>query len=164
MHPHEGKKIRNQELRIKDMNIAVYSAIFLAALVTLSLVGRLVRRKNGEDLLPPTTGTPTPVITTPEPEVSTDEEEECCGEHEVCEKGKIKRALRTDIEYFDDEELDRFRGTAPDEYDDDAIEEFREVLYTMDPREVDDWLKSLELREVALPDALKDEVFMLLRV
>ena len=146
------------------MNIAVYSAIFLAALVTLSLVGRLVRRKNGEDLPPPTTGIPTPVAATPEPEASTDEKEECCGEHEVCEKGKIKRALRTDIEYFDDEELDRFRGTAPDEYDDDAIEEFREVLYTMDPREVDDWLKSLELREVALPDALKDEVFMLLRV
>ena len=146
------------------MNRAVYSARFLAALVTLSLVGRLVRRKNGEDLLPPTTGTPTPIIATPEHEASTDEEEECCGEHEVCEKGKIKRALRTDIEYFDDEELDRFRGIAPDEYDDDAVEEFREVLYTMNPREVDDWLKSLELREVALPNALKDEVFMLLRV
>ena len=161
---HEGKKIRNQESRIKDMNIAVYSAAFLGALVGLSLIGRLVRKKNGEDLLPPTTETPTPVAATPEPEASTDDEEECCGEHEVCEKGKIKRALRTDIEYFDDEELDRFRGTAPDEYDDEAVEEFREVLYTMDPREVDDWLKSLELREVALPDALKDEVFMLLSV
>ena len=144
------------------MNIAVYSAAFLGALVGLSLIGRLVRKKNGEDLLPPTTEASTSVIATPEPEASTDEEEECCGEHEVCEKGKIKRALRTDIEYFDDEELDRFRGTAPDEYDDDAVEEFREVLYTMDPREVDDWLKSIELREVALPDALKDEVFMLL--
>ena len=144
------------------MNIAVYSAAFLGALVGLSLIGRLVRKKNGEDLLPPTTEASTSVIATPEPEVSTDEEEECCGEHEVCEKGKIKRALRTDIEYFDDEELDRFRGTAPDGYDDDAVEEFREVLYTMDPREVEDWLKSIELREVALPDALKDEVFMLL--
>ena len=144
------------------MNIAVYSAAFLGALVGLSLIGRLVRKKNGEDLLPPTTETPTPVAATPEPEAATNDEEECCGEHEVCEKGKIKRALRTDIEYFDDEELDRFRGTAPDEYDDDDVEEFREVLYTMDPREVDDWLKSLELREVALPDALKDEVFMLL--
>ena len=145
------------------MNIAVYSAAFLGALVGLSLIGRLVRRKNGEDLLPPTTGTPTPIIATPEHEASTDEEEECCGEHEVCEKGKIKRALRTDIEYFDDEELDRFRGIAPDEYDDDAVEEFREVLYTMHPSEVEDWLKSLELREVALPDVLKDEVFMLIR-
>ncbi|MBR5148827.1 MAG: phospholipase [Bacteroidaceae bacterium] len=145
------------------MNIAVYSAIFLAALVILSLVGRLIRKKNGDDAVPPTTETPTTTPAAPEAESPIEEEEECCGEHEVCEKGKIKRALRTDIEYFDDEELDRFRGTAADEYDDDAVEEFREVLYTMDPREVDDWLKSLELREVALPDALKDEVFMLLR-
>ena len=145
------------------MNIAVYSAIFLAALVALSLVGRLIRKKNGDDSVPTTVETTTAQPAAPEAENSAEEEEECCGEHEVCEKGKIKRALRTDIEYFDDEELDRFRGTAPDEYDDEAVEEFREVLYTMDPREVDDWLKSLELREVALPDALKDEVFMLLR-
>lgn len=145
------------------MNIAVYSAIFLAALVTLSLVGRLIRKKNGDDSVPTTVETTTAQPAASEAENSAEEEEECCGEHEVCEKGKIKRALRTDIEYFDDEELDRFRGTAPDEYDDEAVEEFREVLYTMDPREVDDWLKSLELREVALPDALKDEVFMLLR-
>ena len=144
------------------MNIAVYSALFLAALVALSLVGRLIRKKNGDDSVPTTTETTTAQPAASEAESLAEEEEECCGEHEVCEKGKIKRALRTDIEYFDDEELDRFRGTAPDEYDDEAIEEFREVLYTMDPREVDDWLKSLELREVALPDALKDEVFMLL--
>ena len=144
------------------MNIAVYSAIFLAALVGLSLIGRLIRKKNGDETLPPTKETEE-VAVSPAKEEENDDEE-CCGEHEVCEKGKIKRALRTDIEYFDDEELDRFRGTASDEYDDEAVEEFREVLYTMDPREVDDWLKSLELREVALPDALKDEVFMLLRV
>ena len=145
------------------MNIAIYSTIFLAALVTLSLVGRLIRKKNGDDSVPTATETTTAQPAASEAESPAEKEEECCGEHEVCEKGKIKRALRTDIEYFDDEELDRFRGTVPDEYDDEAVEEFREVLYTMDPREVDDWLKSLELREVALPDALKDEVFMLLR-
>ena len=81
----------------------------------------------------------------------------------MCEKGKIKRALRTDIEYFDDEELDRFRGVSPDEYGDDEVDEFREVLYTMRPSEIEDWLKSLELREVSLPNVLKDELFMLLR-
>ncbi len=145
------------------MNIAVYSAIFLAALVGLSLVGRFFRKKNGDDTLPPIAEAEVSVsIAQPEPEADTDEDDECCGEHEVCEKGKIKRALRTDIEYFDDEELDAYRGMASDEYDDEAVEEFREVLYTMDPKEVDDWLKSLELRGVALPDALKDEVFVLL--
>jgi hypothetical protein len=141
------------------MNIAIYSTIFLIALVSLSLIGRIIRKKSGDDTLPSSVE-----VVAPEPEHNADEndDEECCGEHEVCEKGKIKRALRTDIEYFDDEELDTYRGTASDEYEDNAVEEFREVLYTMDPKEIDDWLKSLELREVALPDALKDEVFMLL--
>ena len=145
------------------MNIAVYSAIFLAVLVTLSLAGRIMRKKNGEDTVS-SQQEPLPAETTPPPQEETEDDgEECCGEHEVCEKGKIRRALRTDIEYFDDEELDRYRGTAPDEYDDEAVEEFREVLYTMYPSEIEDWLKSLELREVALPDALKDELFMLMR-
>lgn len=149
------------------MNIAIYSILFLVALVLLSYVGQLVRRKNGDgqpvqEQQAPQQSSPT-LSSSPEGEASAaDDDDECCGEHEVCEKGKIKRALRTDIEYFDDEELDAYRGTPSDEYDDEAVEEFREVLYTMDPREVDDWLKSLELREVALPDALKDEVFMLL--
>ena len=149
------------------MNIAVYSAIFLAALVVLSLAGRVIRKKNGEDAVPlqQEAGTSTSPSSTGAEETSAieDDDEECCGEHEVCEKGRIKRALRTDIEYFDDEELDRYRGTAADEYDDEAVEEFREVLYTMHPSEIEDWLKSLELREVQLPDALKDELFMLMR-
>lgn len=150
------------------MNIAIYSIIFLAALVLLSYVGQLVRRKNGDGQLPQEQQAPQPAEILPpladgQGHSHEEDDDECCGEHEVCEKGKIKRALRTDIEYFDDEELDIYRGTPSDEYDDEAVEEFREVLYTMDPKEIDDWLKSLELREVALPDALKDEVFMLLR-
>ena len=148
------------------MDMAVYSAIFLAALVVLSLVGRIFRKKNGEDSVPSSVtveDVASPEVSTQAESAEDDSDEECCGEHEVCEKGKIKRALRTDIEYFDDEELDAYRGVSADEYTDDAVEEFREVLYTMDPKEIEDWLKSLELREVALPDALKDELFMLLR-
>ena len=149
------------------MNIAVYSAIFLATLVALSLVGRLVRKQNGEDIVPSQQEAETYKIPsskdTEEAPASEEDDEECCGEHEVCEKGIIKRALRTDIEYFDDEELDRFRGVSPDEYGDDEVDEFREVLYTMRPSEIEDWLKSLELREVSLPNVLKDEQFMLLR-
>ena len=100
------------------MNIAIYSTIFLIALVSLSLIGRIIRKKSGDDTLPSSVE-----VVTPEPEHNADEndDEECCGEHEVCEKGKIKRALRTDIEYFDDEELDTYRGTASDEYEDNAV-------------------------------------------
>lgn len=141
------------------MNIAIYSIIFLVILVTLSFVGRIFRKKSEPSPHEEAVVIAEPQDTNESPE---DDDDECCGEHEVCEKGKIKRALRTDIEYFDDEELDVYRGIPSDEYDDDAVEEFREVLYTMDPKEIEDWLKSLELREVALPDALKDELFMLM--
>ncbi len=87
---------------------------------------------------------------------------ECCGQHEVCEKKSILEALNRDIEYYEDEELDRFRGVESDEYMSDEIEEFREVLYTMRTDEVSGWLHSLQLRNVALPDELKDEAIMLM--
>ena len=47
----------------------------------------------------------------------------CCGKHTNCEKGYDNSNL-----YFEDEELDRFRGVKPEEYTDDDIEEFRQVL------------------------------------
>ena len=83
---------------------------------------------------------------------------ECCGLHEVCEKESL-RALE-DVEYYEDEELDRFRGRTT--YSDEEIEEFREVLYTMRPEEVAAWSRSLTLRGINVPDQLKDELFMLL--
>ena len=34
---------------------------------------------------------------------------ECCGQHEICEKESLLAAVSKKIEYYDDEELDRFR-------------------------------------------------------
>ena len=86
---------------------------------------------------------------------------ECCGQHETCEKESLLAAVSKQIEYYDDEELDRFRGRESDAYSPDEIEEFREVLYTMKDDEVAGWVRSLQLRAVLLPDELKDEVFMI---
>lgn len=86
---------------------------------------------------------------------------ECCGQHEVCEKESLLAAVSKNTEYYEDEELDRFRGREGDAYSLDEIEEFREVLYTMREDEVAGWVRSLQLREVELPDALKDEVCMI---
>lgn len=66
------------------------------------------------------------------------------------------------VEYFDDEELDTFRGRNSADYEDEEIEQFAEVLHTMRPEEVSSWLQSLTLRGIQLPDALKDEAFMFL--
>lgn len=82
----------------------------------------------------------------------------CCGLHEVCEKESLLSA--EDIEYYEDEELDRFRGRTS--YTEEEVEEFREVLYTMRTDEVAGWMRSLELRQVNLPDELKDEVYLII--
>lgn len=86
---------------------------------------------------------------------------ECCGQHEVCEKESLLAALSKEIEYYEDEELDRFRGRGGDAYSPDEIEEFREVLYTMREDEVAGWVRSLQLRAVELPDSVKEEVLMI---
>ena len=86
---------------------------------------------------------------------------ECCGQHEVCEKESLLAAISKQIEYYDDEELDRFKGRRGDEYSEEETEEFRNVLYTMRSEEVAGWVRSLQLRQVNLPDEVKDEVFLI---
>lgn len=88
-------------------------------------------------------------------------EEECCGQHETCERDSLLAAVSKGIEYYDDEELDRYQGLEADAYKEEAVEEFREVLYTLKSEEVAGWIRSLQLREINLPDALKDEAFLI---
>ena len=87
--------------------------------------------------------------------------QECCGRHLVCERDSLLAAVSKKIEYYDDEELDRFRGVEADAYDEDAVNEFRDVLYTLQEIEVAGWLRSLQLRAINLPDELKDEAFLI---
>lgn len=85
----------------------------------------------------------------------------CCGQHELCERDSLLAAVSRAVEYYDDEELDAYRGTPSDAYSDNAIEEFREVLYTLREEEVAGWVRSLQLRGIFLPDAVKDETFLI---
>lgn len=87
---------------------------------------------------------------------------ECCGQHETCEKDSLLAAVSKQIEYYDDEELDRFAGRAANGYTEEETEQFRDVLYTTHDDEVAGWVRSLQLRGVELPDALKDEVFLII--
>lgn len=86
---------------------------------------------------------------------------ECCGQHEICEKESLLAAVSKGVEYYNDEELDRFRGRASDEYTEEEVEEFREVMYTCREEEVAGWCRSLQLRGIHLPDELKDELFLI---
>ncbi len=88
-------------------------------------------------------------------------ESDCCGQHEICEKESLLAAVSKDIEYYDDEDLDRFKGRPSDKYNNDEIDEFREIMYTCKEEEVAGWARSLQLREIEIPDELKDELFLI---
>lgn len=83
----------------------------------------------------------------------------CCGAHEVCEAETLL-SLSDKVIYYDDEELDRYRGVDPDEYTSEQVDEFREVLLTLQPHEVAGWLRSLNLRQVDPPTDIRDEALM----
>lgn len=87
---------------------------------------------------------------------------ECCGQHEVCERDSLLAAVSKQIEYYDDEELDKYIGISPDEYTCEQEDEFRDVFYTMQDTDVAGWVRSLQLRGIALPDNIKDEVFLII--
>lgn len=95
------------------------------------------------------------------PSIKQVEDMECCGQHETCEKDSLLAAISKQIEYYDDEELDRFRGKESNSYSEKEVDEFRDVMYTMKDDEVAGWVRSLQLRSVEIPDDLKDEVFLI---
>ena len=86
----------------------------------------------------------------------------CSGENDKCEQECTMEAALRPVEYFDDEELDAFKGRASDGYEDDEVEQFAYVLHTMQTEDVAPWMRSLTLRGINLPDELKDEVMLLL--
>lgn len=85
---------------------------------------------------------------------------ECCGAHEVCEAETLL-AMSDEIIYYSDEELDAYRGIEPGAYTPEQIDEFREVLLTLQMHEVSGWLKSLQLRQIEVPLAIRDEALMI---
>ena len=126
----------------------LYLVIALIALgIIAAIIGLLSHNKDGS------------------PDVINNNNESCAscnGFDPRCEQECMMEAATKPIEYFDDEELDEFKDRPSDKYSDDEVEMFREVLYTMKPDEVKEWCRSLTLRNVALPDQMKDEVFMII--
>jgi hypothetical protein len=74
-----------------------------------------------------------------------------CGLQTICNK----RVGEEKVEYYEDEELDDYKGRNPDDYTETEISQFREVLLTLKPHEVAEWLNSLCARKVELPRSLR---------
>lgn len=94
-------------------------------------------------------------------EPSESESEECCGMHITCEKDSLLASVSPEIVYYDDEELDRFAGRSPEDFSDQEIEEFRDILITMQPHDIAGWARSLQLRHIPIPPAVRDELIMI---
>lgn len=143
--------------------------VILAVTVVAGVILYLTREKEKKEASQSVDDTPSCVTGSSEcpsdpsgcPEATAGEDsgepEVCCGLHEVCRKG----LLRKDELYYNDEELDRYKGREPDSYLPSEVEEFREVLYTLRPAEVAAWGAALTQRGIFLPLDLRDEWIML---
>lgn len=89
-----------------------------------------------------------------------DSRDECCGMHAVCER-TLAVATADKIVYFDDEELDMFRGRPAHLYQPHETDMFRQVLLTLVPEDISPWAESLQRRGIIMPDDLRDEYLML---
>lgn len=119
--------------------------VAVVLVVLLSAVGFYVRKVNCEE---------------PEEKVKTEIPADCCGAHAVCERDSL--LSRTDeIIYFDDEELDELAGIAANEYGDREIKMMEDVFYTMREQDVAGWLRSLQLRNIELPEHIRDEALFI---
>lgn len=96
-------------------------------------------------------------------EVTQEVPEECCGQHATCERDSLLAAVSKEIIYYDDEELDRFKGRESDDYTDEEAEEFANIFYELKEIEVAGWVRSLQLRQINLPEQLIDEVLLVVR-
>lgn len=123
--------------------------ILLAAIVFLGVVVGVfssLRSRRGEDKVV----------------VSTGGCATCDGTNDKCEQECMMEASTKPIVYYDDEELDVYKGRRSDDYTDEEVEVFREILYTMRQSEVVGWSRSLTLRGINVPNQIKDELLLLI--
>lgn len=85
----------------------------------------------------------------------------CTDDNPSCEQLCMMKASTEPVEYFDDEELDEYKGRSADNYTEEETEQFAEVLETLRPDEVKAWNRSLILRGINMPDGIKDEYISL---
>lgn len=84
--------------------------------------------------------------------------DDCCGTHDVCPSEMMLKHLNDPIEYYDDEELDAFKGRESNAYSDDELEQWRDVLYTLKSEELLPWERSIKKRGILMPEVIKEEL------
>ena len=133
------------------MEVLLYSllGLFIVALLAGWIRDRILRRKLERGEIEEMPG------------IQKAHADDCCGQHDICEKESLLAAVSQEVEYYDDEELDVFRGRQAHEYTAEEVERFEDVLDTMREEEVAGWVRSLQLRGITLPDPIREEVFLI---
>ena len=86
--------------------------------------------------------------------------DDCCGSHAVCERDSL--LSQTDqIIYFDDEELDALRGIPSCEFTETQISMLENVFYTLREQDVAGWIRSIQLRNIDLPEDIRDQALLI---
>ena len=88
--------------------------------------------------------------------------EGCCGTHLVCEKETLLQT-NAKVEYYDDEELDELAGIAPEDYTEEQVNAIREVFGSLRESDVPGWCRSMQLRNINLPQDICEEALMIVR-
>ena len=87
-------------------------------------------------------------------------DEQCCGRHLVCEHESLLTS-KPEIVYYDDEELDAFAGRDSLAYTPDEEEQWRDVLYTLQPSDLLGWGQSIKHRGLVMPASIQAEFLQL---
>lgn len=88
--------------------------------------------------------------------------DEGCGLRPVCPTEQLLAGqCETKPTYYDDEELDLFAGRAEDGYTPEELEQWRDVLYTLQPSDLLGWGQSIKHRGLVMPSSIREEFLQL---
>lgn len=138
---------------------SLYIFVGIIAFFVIALfISNYIQRKKGNTQ---ERETPTPEIDLRTKQERAQADSGCCGQHEVCERDSLIAAFTEKPEYFDDEELDRYKEKDSATYTEQQVNEFREVFYSIFDEEKPRWIRSLQMRGIQVPDQMKDEILMI---
>lgn len=88
--------------------------------------------------------------------------DEACGIRSICPSEQILVSqCKREVIYYDDEELDGFAGRDADDYTAEEEEQWRDVLYTLQPGDLLGWGQSIKHRGLVMPASIQAEFLQL---
>lgn len=88
--------------------------------------------------------------------------DEACGIRSICPSEQILVSqCKREVIYYDDEELDGFAGREADDYTPEEEEQWRDILYTLQPGDLLGWGQSIKHRGLVMPASIQAEFLQL---